>query len=114
QVTGELYPPEVFPPASALLDRAEALAQSDTNPEFAARVAFHREGLRHAILCSETAHTMNRPEASPSERAAALKRLGEYRRSVEHIGIANLDRAATIEVDSWKDVGGLMAPSDRK
>ena len=54
---------------------------------------------------------MNNPQATTAERAAALDRLIAYRRGVERLGIANLDRLAQIETESWKDVPGFTAPA---
>ena len=47
---------------------------------------------------------MNRWSANLSQKGEALSRLAAYRRRVEHLGIANMDRAAIIETDSWMEV----------
>lgn len=105
----ELYPPSVFEPAFALLDAADAAA-TGADPQFAARIAFHREGLRHAQACIEAAAVMNDESAAPAARAAALQRLAAYRRSVESMGIANMDRAGLIETQSWGAYPGFKEP----
>ena len=103
----ELYPPEVFDEGFAFLDEAAEQAQTSVDAVYARRVAFLREGLTHALRCVETAEVMNERDATPAARAEALARLSAYRRSIEHLGIANLDRAAIIETDSWQDVPGF-------
>jgi hypothetical protein len=107
QVADELYPPEVFAPAFALLDEAASACEGNPDPAFAARVAFLREGIVHSQRCVEAAMVMNDPGATVEQRGQALTKLVAYRRSVEHLGIANMDRAAGIETDSWKDVVGF-------
>jgi hypothetical protein len=109
QVADELYPPEMFAPAARILARAKKAAEND--PVCHARVAFLQEGLNHATTCVETARVMNAPGATATERATALDRLIAYRRAVERQGIANLDRLAQIETESWKDVPGFTAPT---
>lgn len=104
QVADKLYPPEVFPTAFALLDEAEAAAAASDNPVWRERIEFLRAGLQHALYCVEAAKTMNRWSANLSQKGEALSQLATYRRSVEHLGIANMDRAAIIETDSWQEV----------
>src|SRR5690606_24969117 len=103
----QLYPLEVFPRAFALLEAAKAAAQDDPDPQYAARIAFHHEGLVHAQLCVETAAVMNAPTATAEERSTAIARLAAYRRSIESTNIANLDRASRIETESWQDLPGF-------
>ena len=45
------YPPEVFPPAKAILDDAMKAARRHPLPEFAERIKFLQAGLEHARLC---------------------------------------------------------------
>lgn len=106
-VADELYPPEVFAPAFELIELAEKAASQSTNKIYAERTAFLRNGLEHARRCIEAAQVMNAPRANAGDRAAALRRLAEYRRTVEHLGIANMDRAAIIETDSWQGLEGF-------
>lgn len=112
QVADELYPLEVFAPAGRLLERAKAEAALDAHPEFSARVAFLQEGLNHARCCVATARVMNDPRATAAGRAAALRQLLEYRRTIGSQGIANLDRLAQIEMESWREVPGFLAPAE--
>jgi len=109
-VAQETYPPEVFAPGFELLDKAAAACAKATDPAFAARVAFLREGLEHAKKCVDTAAVINNPTSSPEARKAALSALAAYRRSVETMGISNFDRASSIEADSWKDVPEFAGP----
>jgi hypothetical protein len=44
------YPPQVFGPAEAILDKAMEAAKKDPLAEFAQRVAFLQAGLKHAKL----------------------------------------------------------------
>lgn len=104
---GRAHPPEVFAPAFALLDEAASACEGNPDPAFAARVAFLREGIVHSQRCVEAAMVMNDPGATVEQRGQALTKLVAYRRSVEHLGIASMDRAAGIETDSWKDVAGF-------
>ena len=45
-----------------------------------------------------------------AEKKAAVAELVKVRRSLEHTNIANMDRAAIIEADSWKEIEGLFDP----
>lgn len=109
-VADELYPPEVFEPAQAILDRASTTVRVNTGSEYAQRVAFLQEGLNHARICIETAKMMNNPHAGAAQRSAALNSLISYRRNVAAQGIANMDRLSVIELESWKDVPGVAEP----
>ncbi|MFO0953618.1 MAG: DUF4838 domain-containing protein [Isosphaeraceae bacterium] len=108
QVADELYPPECFGPSKALLERAAG--QAADAPLCRDRVAFLRDGLRHSEEASRTAAAVNDPAKPLAEKRAALARLLALRKSLEHTNIANMDRAAIIETDSWKEVQGLFGP----
>ena len=43
-----------------------------------------------------------------AEKKAAIAELVKVRRSLEHTNIANMDRAAIIEADSWKRLRGIV------
>jgi len=108
-VAHELYPLDAFPPAFALLDRAE-MACNDAGDRLALqRVQFLRYGLIHARRCVKTAAVVNDPDATPAARGRALAELAQYRRNIEHLGVANMDRAGIIETDSWQNVAGFTA-----
>lgn len=78
-----LYTEELLGEAEAILDRAEAAAEAD-GPEFQARVAFLRDGLRHLRLTRDTVALSDprfRPEgATEADFAAAVEALQDFRR----------------------------------
>jgi hypothetical protein len=109
-VADELYPAGVFPPAQAILGRALEAARSSPDPAHADRVRFLQQGLVHAECCAATAAVVNDPKTSMVEKKAAIAELVRVRRSLEHTNIANMDRAAIIETDSWKRLPRLFEP----
>lgn len=108
EVADELYPLTVFPSGFGMLGLAEQACNGESNPVYLERVQFLRAGLEHARKCVETAAIMNNPASTAAERGAALMALATYRRSVESLGIANMDRAAIIETDSWDELPGFV------
>lgn len=109
QAADELYPAEVFPPAQALLARALEAAKVGSDSTHVDRVVFLQQGLVHAEQCAATAAVVNNPDTSMVEKKAAIAELIKVRRRLEHTNIANMDRAAIIETDSWKEIAGLFA-----
>ncbi|GMW00629.1 MAG: hypothetical protein AMXMBFR84_17660 [Candidatus Hydrogenedentota bacterium] len=103
KVADELYPDAVFEPASEMLQRASLEAEKDSDPVYRERVHFLQQGLRHAKQCSATAAVVNNEASTLEERKAAISALIAVRRELESTGIANMDRAAIIETDSWKE-----------
>ena len=79
-------------------------------PMDAARVRFLQQGLVHAEQCAATAGVVNDASTSMAEKKAAIADLVNVRRSLEHTNVANMDRAAIIEADSWKELEGLFEP----
>ena len=110
QVADELYPAEVFPPAEMILERALKAAAASNDTTHTARVVFLQQGLVHAEQCSATAAVVNDPDMPMAEKKAAIAELVKVRRSLEHTNIANMDRAAIIEADSWRNIEGLFEP----
>lgn len=110
QVADELYPAEVFPPAETILARALEATRDDKDSAFAERVVFLQQGLAHAKQCAATAAVVNDTSSSMDAKKAAIAELLKIRRSLEHTNIANMDRAAIIETDSWKEIEGLFEP----
>ncbi len=108
-VADELYPPEVFPPAQRLLDRARKAAQGAGSP-YTERVMFLQAGLDHARKCVETASVMNNARATAAEREAALANLAAFRRGIAPLLVSNLDRMAVIETESWELVPTAAQP----
>ncbi len=106
QVADELYPASCFGPARAILERARKDAAGDDLA--LRRVAFLADGLRHAEACSRTAAVVNDKHSTLAEKRAALTKLLQLRRGLESSNVANMDRAAIIETDSWKDIPGLL------
>ncbi|HYF33925.1 MAG TPA: DUF4838 domain-containing protein [Prosthecobacter sp.] len=97
-----VFPPESFAPAEALLDEAGVAVRGDA--EAAARVAFLRQGLDHAQLCSRVAAklSLSAPEMPKDESAALLAELMRFRRATESAGIGNFNHAAWLEDLSWR------------
>jgi len=64
------FPPRVYGPARAILEKALDAARNDPSPEFAERVMFLRSGLRHSLLTTDVYKSLDYdgPEA---ELAAA-------------------------------------------
>jgi hypothetical protein len=110
QVADELYPAQCFEPAKRILDRALEKTTAGTAALCQQRVRFLQDGLRHAELCSATAAIVNKRDISLAKKRAAIARLIELRHGLEHTNIANLDRAAIIETNSWKETKGLFEP----
>ena len=110
RVADELYPPEIFTQAKEKLQGALAAARESDDPVYADRVRFLQQGLTHAEQCVATAAVVNAAETTMAEKKAAITKLIQVRRSLEHTNIANMDRAAIIETDSWKEIEGLLDP----
>ena len=96
-----VYPPEVFAPAEAMLERALEAAQAHPLPEFAERVRFVQAGLEHARLAARFTSTLDFPGKVPvhdEERfraaRAALDELVAFRRAHEHLNISDYLAAA--------------------
>ena len=108
RVADELYPAACFEPAKKILDRALEKTSASDAAQYKQRIVFLQHGLRHAEQCSATAAVVNNRATSLAEKRAALAQLLELRRSLQHTNIANMDRAAIIETDSWKEIAGLL------
>ncbi|MEW6356759.1 MAG: DUF4838 domain-containing protein [Planctomycetota bacterium] len=109
-----LFPPEAIAPAEKLLD--DAAKSVAGQPEFAARVAFLRNGLEHAKLCAEVARMVNVQDAdvSPVALAKARKKLVAFRRETERDCIANYQFCATVEARSWRELPEFYSGEDVK
>ncbi len=83
------FPPACFEPAEHLLDLAAAATKTAPQPEFAARVAFLRDGLRHAQLGISVAACFagDRNIPAPSKRfekaVDAMRAMVAFRRAHE-------------------------------
>jgi len=71
--------------------------------------ADHGRGFHPLVENGQPAAIVNDPGTSLEDKRAAMGDLIRLRRSLEHTNIANMDRAAIIETDSWKDIEGLFA-----
>ncbi len=94
------YPPEVFPPAFELLERAHQEAQTSPHEEFAQRVAFLRAGLEHARLSAQLYQRLERDgrtiPSDPERREAfreALNELIAFRTQNRHLPVCDYNQA---------------------
>jgi hypothetical protein len=109
QVADELYPQDVFGPAFSILGSAKTKVESASAEQtYRDRIKFLEDGLRHAQQCAATAAVVNNPSTTLDERRAAIAKLLEVRQTLQHTNASNLDRAAIIETDSWKEITGLF------
>jgi len=100
------YPPAVYPPAEAILEKALAAARGDPLPEFAERVEFLQAGLEHAQLSTRickhleydlAATTVPMAPTDPEKLRQALqamRELSEFRRNPENLFVADYISAA--------------------
>ena len=97
-----VFPPEVFPPAEAILQQAALAAAGDSTS--AARVEYLRQGLEHARMCSRlaAANAGTDPDLSPVGARRMAEQLAAFRRETEHLFLANYDRCASVEASSWR------------
>jgi hypothetical protein len=102
KVAHQVFPPECFAPAEAILARAATVAERA--PEAAARVEFLRTGLTHAKLCVKVSALLSLadPQSTPERGADALKELLRFRRAHEREWIGNFNHHAWVEDLSWK------------
>lgn len=107
QFAHEAFPPQCFPPAAQLLDRALD-ATAGSKPEFEQRVIFLRTGLEHARIAGEVAACFGPdkyiPQDSPKLDLAARKlhQLVAFRREHERSYFADLHYgAASRELRYW-------------
>ncbi|MBT7299763.1 MAG: DUF4838 domain-containing protein [Victivallales bacterium] len=100
------YPPEAFAPAEALLGQALKLAQTSDLPEFAARVRFLQDGLKHAELAADFVGLYEAQEFA--EARQALLDLVAFRRSHETDFIADYTASARTECSTYRNLGDLL------
>jgi hypothetical protein len=108
----QIYSPETFRPAEALLRQAAAAAGDDA--EALARVNFLRTGLTHAELCVATARqlTLSDPASTTERGRTELQELLAFRRAHEREWFANLNHNAWVEDLSWKLAGETKQPAE--
>lgn len=101
------YPPSVYPPAEAILARAQAAVREAPNPDFARRVAFIRAGLDHARLSARLHEHLDYRNgtqgAAPTDPAAlrqarqAMQALIDFRRAHADLYVSDYLAAARVE-----------------
>ncbi len=119
----ELYPRNVFDRAEQLLDRAagDIAAAGPSEPgdygrrfpvgepgqPYEERVEFLRRGLEHARKCARIAGLFADDDVEPETRRRAMNELVEFRRSVEHLHIADFLPQGQREFMSWGQKEGF-------
>ncbi len=104
------YPPDVFPPAEAMLEDAMAAAREDPSPEFARRVAFLQTGLEHGKLSVRFIRKL--VDEHPDARNA-LQELVHFRREHESLHISSYVNAARGELRYFGDeIDALFQDAD--
>ena len=106
------FPLDVFPPAEEMLEAAQAAVRQHPMPEFARRVAFLQAGLTHAKLASRFMSCLDMgalPVCTERLRKAreALEEMVAFRRSHEHLYIADFHNASARE-NRRIDIDGLL------
>ncbi len=114
------YPPEVYEPAQALLARALDLAQKDSLPEFAERVRFLQDGLRHALLSTRLQEFLDFESPSAERGAAptdpqklaqarhAMRDLIRFRADPSHMFVSDYISNATVEKNQIVNIEALF------
>lgn len=102
---GQRYTPEAFAQGRALLDRADEAARTSEDPQYAQRVEFLRQGLRHAELAADLTRRFTLKGKLPSDRPEvvspareALEKLRSFRREHEQTFLGDFRAAARVEL----------------
>lgn len=106
QQAAEFYPPEVFSEPEKILSRALNKAVESPRPEFAERVRFLRNGLKHGKLAAEFSLLFQRNEFSAASRK--LDELIVFRRAHENDFIADYCAAQMAEEGGYKGLSDFM------
>ena len=108
----EVYAPESFAPAEALLRQAEQAAGGDETA--LARVRFLQLGLRHAMLCARASSrlTLAGSDANDGEIKAVMDEVIRFRREHELSGIGNFNHLSWVEDLSWRLGAEAKQPPD--
>src|SRR5690606_18385982 len=104
------YPPEVYRPAEAILQRALEVARQDPSPEFAQRVEFLQAGMQHARLTTRLHEFLDydgpaamigrAPVDNPKKLAKArelMRQIMSFRRDPDHRFVADYISNAIVE-----------------
>jgi hypothetical protein len=115
------YPPQVYPPAEAILMKALAAAKKDPLPEFAQRVEFLQAGLKHALLAtglqkfldfespsSEIGSAPTDPEKLKQARRA-MRELIRFRHDPKNQFVSDYISNATVEKNQILKIERLFA-----
>ena len=115
------YPPDVYRPAEAILEKALNVARKDPLPEYAKRVEFLRAGIEHAQLstrifglldyASASAPSGSPPTGNPEkirQARQAMRELIEFRRSPENLFVSDYMSNALVEQYYIKNITALF------
>ena len=103
---GELYSPEVFEKPEVILEKAFKLAKTSNNPEFAERVRFLQDGLKHGKMSVEFSRLMLKNKFTAARKK--LNELIEFRRKHEKDFIADYIAAQFAEMKGYPNLKDFM------
>jgi len=103
---GELYPLEVFEKPEQILEKALELAKKSTLPEFAERVRFLQNGLKHGKISTEFSHLFVKNKFTVAREK--LDELIEFRRKHESDFISDYTAAQYAEMKGYKNLANFM------
>jgi hypothetical protein len=114
------YPPQVYPPAEAILAKALELAKKDPLPEFAQRVEFLQAGLKHSQLSTGLQEFLDF-ESPASERGSppkdpaklkqakqAMRELIRFRHDPKNLFVSDFISNATVEKNQITNIEALF------
>ena len=102
----DMYPPKVFIRGDKLLNNALIKAKNSNNPEFAQRVEFLQNGLKHGKLATEFAHLYKKQDFEKARKV--LLELIKFRRAHEKDFIADYVASAFTETRTYKDLTNFI------
>ncbi|MBM4025299.1 MAG: DUF4838 domain-containing protein [Planctomycetes bacterium] len=116
------YPPKVYAPAQAILQRALAEARRDPLPEYAARVEFLQAGMTHALLATRIhdfldydgpgAQVGSAPKANPEKlkkAREAVRELIQFRHDPKNRFVADYYGNTVVERNFILNLESLLA-----
>lgn len=109
-----LFTPDVMVKAQQILERAAKTAKDDTL--VLARVNFLQKGLKHATmtLATQKAYEQYEKDKNTSNFAKAVRKLDEYRASIENDNVSNMAFLAYLENRVWSrsSLAFLLQPGE--
>ncbi|MFA9478056.1 DUF4838 domain-containing protein [Phycisphaerales bacterium AB-hyl4] len=99
----DLFPPESFGRGEQILAAAAEAVEDYPDQRVKARIHYLQQGLTHARKSAALAAMFDDDQATDAERREAMDNLMVFRRSIEHLHIANLTRSARSEIRSFAD-----------